>query len=306
MTGLRPALAGYLELRRAMGFKLAGDERLLRQFISYLERHGKTAVTTGDALAWVMLPAPASTSWLGYRMSAVRGFAAYLRTLDPAAEVPPAGLLPGRKTRAVPYLYSAAGIDALITQARQIRTPLPAMATYIALMAATGMRGGEVAALDDSDFDPGDGLLLVRGGKNGKHRLLPLHPTTTAALGHYRQLRDQDFPWPRSSALLVTGTGQRVRYSYFGGTFADLARRAGLHARPGGARPRPHDLRHTFAVTTLLDWLRDGGDVAARLPLLSAWLGHASPEDTYWYLHASPELLAEAARRLEPGTGQPS
>ncbi|MGH3163683.1 MAG: hypothetical protein ACRDOC_17510, partial [Streptosporangiaceae bacterium] len=72
-------------------------------------------------------------------------------------------------------------------------------------------------------------------------------------------------------------------------------------ARPGGARPRIHDARHSFAVATLLDWLRDGGGVAERLPLLSAYLGHADPADTYWYLQASPELLAEAARRLEQG-----
>ena len=162
------------------------------------------------------------------------------------------------------------------------------------------MRGGEVVALDDDDFDPGRGLLLVRHAKLGRHRLLPLHATTVTALAAYRQLRDQRFPAPRSQALLVSSAGTRLLYYNVGQTFARLARQAGLAARSGGCRPRPHDLRHSFAVGTLLDWCRDDADIAARMPLLSAYLGHAAPAHTYWYLQASPELLAEAARSARP------
>jgi integrase len=141
-------------------------------------------------------------------------------------------------------------------------------------------------------------VLLVRHTKLGKHRLLPLHPTTVTALQAYRQLRDRRFPRPASPALLVSSAGTRLLYCNVGQTFARLARQASLPGRSGNCRPRPHDLRHSFAVASLLDWCRDGGDIASRMPLLSAYLGHASPEHTYWYLSASPELLAEAARRL--------
>jgi integrase len=160
------------------------------------------------------------------------------------------------------------------------------------------MRIGEVIALDDGDFDPGQGMVLVRHAKLGKHRLLPLHPTTVTAIQDYQRLRDQVFPRPVSEALLVSAAGTRLLNYNVSLTFTRLARRAGLTARPGGSRPRPHDLRHSFAVATLLDWCRDGGEVAARMPLLSAYLGHADPAGTYWYLHAAPELMAEAARRL--------
>ncbi len=108
MTGLRPALASYLDLRRSLGFKLNRDARLLDQFISYLEERGTGTVTVTDALAWATLPAGGSPGWLRMRMTVVRGFAAYLTTLDPSAEVPPASLLPGGSHRAVPYLYCAA------------------------------------------------------------------------------------------------------------------------------------------------------------------------------------------------------
>ena len=209
-------------------------------------------------------------------MSVARGFAAYLHTLDPAAETIPAGLLPGGTHRAVPYLYSAADIAALLAQAERLRTPLrtATIQTLIGLLAVTGMRAGEALGLDDGDFDAGQGTLLVRHAKFGKQRLLPLHPTTVTALQSYRRIRDQVFPRPCSDALLVSSTGARLRYVNVSQTFVTLARRAGLAARPGGGRPRPHDLRHSFAVATLLDWYRDGGDVAARLPLLSAYLGH--------------------------------
>jgi integrase len=300
MTGLREALAGYLDLRRGLGFKLARDEKLLEQFIGWLEDRGTTTVTVADALAWATLPAGASPGWLRMRITVVRGFAAYLATLDPSAEVPPASLLPGGSRRAVPYLYSAADITALIAQAARLRTPLrPAtLQTLIGLLAVTGMRIGEVIALGDGDFDPGQGMLLVRHAKLGKHRLIPLHPSTVTAVQDYRRLRDQVFPRPASEALLVSAAGTRLLHDNVSVTFTRLARRAGLAGRPGGSRPRIHDLRHSFAVATLLDWCRDGGEVAARMPLLSAYLGHADPAGTYWYLHAAPELLAEAARRL--------
>lgn len=300
MNGLRTALAGYLDLRRGLGFKLTRDEKLLEQFIAWLEDRGTATVTAADALAWATLPAGASPGWLRMRITVVRGFAAYLATLDPSAEVPSASLLPGGSHRAVPYLYSAADITALMDQATRLRTPLrPAtLQTLIGLLVVTGMRIGEVIALDDGDFDPGQGMLLVRHAKLGKHRLLPLHPTTVTAVQDYQRLRDQVFPRPVSEALLVSSAGTRLLYYNVSLTFTRLARRAGLAARSGGSRPRPHDLRHSFAVATLLDWCRDGRDIAAWMPLLSAYLGHADPAGTYWYLHAAPELLAEAARRL--------
>jgi integrase/recombinase XerD len=300
-TVLREALAEYLTLRRGLGFSLQQDERLLNQFVDWLSRHGRDELTVDDAIAWVRSPKVAGASWLRMRMRVVRGFAGYLHSIDPTHEVPPPGLVPGRVDRAVPYLYSTGEITALMTQASHLHSPLrrATITTLIGLLAVTGMRLGEVTGLDDTDFDPGHGLLTVRKAKLGKHRLLPLHPSTVAAINVYQQLRDQTFPHPVSTALLVSQAGTRLLNHDVGQTFARLARDAGLTPRSPRCRPRPHDLRHTFAVNTLLDWYRDGGDVAARLPLLSTWLGHVSPANTYWYLEAAPELLAQAAQRLD-------
>jgi integrase/recombinase XerD len=304
-TDLRAALADYLELRRGLGYGLRRDEKLLMQFLDHLDEYGRTSFTVDDALTWAKLPEPASPGWLRMRLSMVRSFAAYLHTLDPSVPVVPAGLLPGRSRRAVPYLYSDDDLDALFGQAETLKTPLrtATVRTLIGLLAVTGLRLGEALSADDDDFDADAGVLLVRHGKFGKQRLLPLHDSTIAALTAYRAIRDASLPAPVSPALLVSQTGTRLQTYNVGQTFARLARRAGLTPRSPSCRPRPHDLRHTFAVRTLLGWYHDGGDIDARLPLLSTYLGHVSPRNTYWYLDAAPELMAEAARRLQPAAG---
>lgn len=298
---LRTALGEYLTLRRGLGFSLGRDEKLLTQFLDYLDDLGHPSFTVDDALRWAKLPAPASPGWLGMRLSVVRGFAAYLHTLDPAVPVPAAGLLPGWGRRAVPYLYCDAELAALLREAGTLKTPLrtTTLRTLIGLLAVTGMRLGEALAADDDDLDTDDGVLLVRHAKFGKSRLLPLHPSTLAALTAYRAVRDAWFPTPAGPALLVSQAGTRLLAFNVGQTFARLARQAGLTPKSPACRPRPHDLRHSFAVRTLLDWYRDGCDIDARLPLLSTYLGHVSPKNTYWYLDAAPELMAEAAHRLQ-------
>jgi integrase/recombinase XerD len=169
----------------------------------------------------------------------------------------------------------------------------------------TGMRAGEAIGLDREDLDARHGLLTVHG-KAGTTRQLPLHPSTMQALASYGELRDSRHPRPASPALFISLNGTRLIYKNVHRTFHQLTAAAGLRPRSAACRPRIHDLRHTFAVTTLAGWYRDGGDVAARLPLLSTWLGHASPDGTYWYLTGTPELLALAAGRLDaPQDGGP-
>jgi integrase/recombinase XerD len=307
MSPLRQALAGYLAVRRALGYKLARPEKLLAQFIAYLEDQDATTVTTEHALAWATQPA-GDQSWHACRMTAVRGFATYLRTVDPAAEVPPAGLLPWKPCRATPYLYSDADVAALIAAAAKLRFPLRT-ATYqtlIGLLAVTGMRVGEVIRLDRPDADLDGGVLTVRESKFGKSRLVPLHPTTTAALRGYLRLRDQLHPHPSTAAMFISSAGTRLLYCNVHSTFQQLAREAGLQPRSASCRPRIHDLRHSFAVGSLLDAYSSGQDGQARLALLSTYLGHVDPAATYWYLSAAPELLALAGQRLERHlAGQP-
>jgi integrase/recombinase XerD len=301
---LRAALGEYLAVRRSLGFKLARDGLLLEQFAGFCEQAGASRVTSELALAWVSAPAKASPGWLAMRLTVVRGFASWLQASDPATEVPPLGWLPPRR-RTTPYLYSADDVAALLAAARRVRWPLPA-ATYetlIGLLAVTGMRIGEAIRLDRSDLSPGEGLLTIADSKSGASRRLLLHPSTVDALGCYLRRRGELSPAPGEPALFVHPAGNRLNYPAMQQMFRVLLGRAGIRPRTERCRPTIHGLRHSFAVNTLIRWYREGADVQARLPLLSTWLGHADPKWTYWYLSASPELLALAAERLEAPTG---
>lgn len=303
--GMRAALADYLAVRRALGFKLARNELLLEQFIGFCEQAGAATITGSLALAWVNSPADPSPSWLALRLSVVRGFAGWLQATDPATELPPTGWLPARR-RTSPYLYSEADIAALLAAARRARWPLSA-ATYdslIGLLVVTGMRVGEAIRLDRTDVSLTDGLLTIRESKFGKSRQLALHPSTVAALRQYQRRRIELSPAPGEPAFFVHPAGNRVGYPSVQAMFHTLVGRAGLTPRSANCRPTIHGLRHTFAVNTVVGWYRDGEDVQARLPLLSTWLGHADPKWTYWYLSASPELLGLAGERLEAYLGR--
>jgi integrase/recombinase XerD len=247
MSALRQAASDYLAVRRALGSKLEGYPRLLDSFITYLEAAGAATVTTELAVAWARLPGnDAHPSYLGKRLCMVRGFARHLQAFDPATEVPPAGLLPGRKCRAVPYLYSEADIAALMTAAGSLAPALRA-ATYqtlVGLLAVSGLRIGELIRLDRDDVDGGESLMVIRDSKFGKSREVPLHPSTAAALAAYARLRDELCPRPATASFLVSPAGARLVYNTVQRTFARLARDAGLSARSERCRPRLHDARH--------------------------------------------------------------
>jgi integrase/recombinase XerD len=307
MNPLREALADYLSLRRSLGYALRRPEKLLNQFLDYVEERGASTITTDLAVAWAELPQDASPLWWGHRLTVVRGFAGYLHVLDEAHQVPPTDVLPWKSHRANPYLYTDAEIVAMISAAATLRSPLR-VATYqtlIALLAVTGMRVGEAIDLDADDFDNDRGALLIRKGKGGATRQLPLHPSTTAAVCEYLQRSDRRST-ARTTALLISPAGTRLLYCNVQWTFQKLVRQNGIEARSSSCRPRIHDLRHSFAVSSLLDAYTRDLDIDRRLTLLATYLGHRSPVGTYWYLSAAPELLAAALERLDPtGGGRP-
>ena len=301
MSAIRSAAEDYLAIRRSLGFKLGTQGRVLMDFVEYLEQTGMTTVTTNAAVEWAATPSSASPLWHAMRLGVARRFAAHLRLLDGRSEVPPPDVMPERHRRLPPRIYSADDIEALMTEARRLRPCFRAATaeTVIGLLAVTGMRAGEVIRLDRDDVDLTTGGVMVIGTKFDKSRELALHATTVAALRAYARCRDERWPHATSPSFFLSARGNRLGQSTLNSTFAALARAAGLQPEPTSRQRRatPHGLRHTFAVTTLIAWYRADDDVQARLPALSAFMGHAEPKDTYWYLSAVPELLALASDR---------
>jgi integrase len=305
VSALERALADYLRLRHSLGHEMAEAGRLLPGLVAYLDAGGLPTVTIEAALAWAQQapksPAGRVTTIGPRRMTAARGFARYLSGIDASTEVPPLGLMPRRGPWRQPFIYTSADIGALLTAARRrIVSPLRA-ATYqtlIGLLAASGLRIGEAIKLDRGDVDWAQGVLLIRESKFGKSRLVPLHPSCMQALAGYAELRDRLQPGPAEPAFFTSLNRKRLLYPVVRLTFRQLIDDAGIGA---GAPwpPRLHDLRHSFAVRTLLGWYRAGEDVQAKIPSLSTYLGHREPASTYWYLSAAPELLALAAARQD-------
>jgi integrase/recombinase XerD len=277
MSHLRHALADYLILRRALGYKMDKAERLLGQFVGFAEALGETHIRTETALAWATQPVGAAAIWTSRRLAEVRLFARHLRTLDGVSEVPPGDLLPARGRRATPYLYTPQEVAELM-RATEILRGSHVQATYrvlIGLLAATGMRIGEAINLDCDDFDAGSGMVTIRHGKFDKARALPLHPSTVVALQDY--LLREDRPNPAGMpTLLISSRGKRLRYTVVQPIFQKLLHHCGITPRSGTCRPRIHDLRHSFAVNTIADDYRRVTPAPASRSL-SAYLGHADP-----------------------------
>ncbi len=299
MSELARHLHDYLAMRRALGFKLRFHGHVLPQFVAYVEAAGASTVSIELAIAWAGLPAGAQPISLSHRLGAVRGFARYLATIDPATEVPPCGIWPSVARRPTPYLWSDTDVRALLDATRRLSPPLRA-ATHeacLGLLAASGMRVGEALGLAREDIELDRGVVTIREAKFGRSRLVPLHPSTTDALRSYAERRDQLCPKARSATFFVSVVGTAFAYGEVCKTFVELTTAIGL--RTVTVRPRIHDLRHSFAVRTLVRWHRSGVDVEGRMAVLSNYLGHVNPSGTYWYLSASPELMELAAARLD-------
>ena len=304
-TTLPGHVRDYLRLRRALGFKLERAGVLLPQLVAYLEAAGATTVTSELAIAWARLPERARPNHWAQRLAVARGFARYLQTLDPTTQVPPAGVFPTRRHRPAPFLWSTADIAGLLDAAGALRHPLRAAThqTLFGLLAVSGMRLGEAIGLDGDDVDSDTGVLTIRQAKFDRSRLVPLHPSSIDALGSYAAERDRLCPQPRCRAFFLTSVGTRLTRTGVDKTMRQITTTLGL--RTATVHPRVHDLRHAFAVDTLLRWHRDGVDVDARIAVLSTYLGHVAPADTYWYLSAVPELMGLAAQRLDQRFGGP-
>ena len=306
MVDLRIALQDYLRVRRRLGFELKAHERLLNGFVDFVERVGTPRITTepgarvGEAASRCPPALLAQTSGDGARVRPVCGDDRPLKRgarRRSAARHPAAGgaiHLLRRRDRA------------LMAAARALTPSLHAasMQTLNGLMATTGLRLGETLGLDRRDVDLHDGALHVRAAKQQKQREVPLHPTTTEALRGYARLRDRLCPRPDTAACFLSPQGRRLHKTTVHRLFPRLIREVGLEGRGHRARPRPHDIRHAYAVKTLLGWHRSGEEVERQLPLLATFLGHAHPASSYWYLEAVPELLQLVGRRLDGVFGE--
>jgi len=303
MSALRTLLQDYLTMRRALGYKLRSDGASLSSFVSFMEQQQADFISISQALAWATQPKTTQKGRWSARLCYVRGFAYYCRAFDPRTEVPPTGLLPIQYQRPTPFFFSDDNIHQLLQASLQICPNCPFVGkTYyclFGLLSVSGLRISEALGLTLDNVDLEKGILSIYSSKFGKSRLIPLHSSTVEVLADYRLCREQLLAGQQISYWFVNCKGKRLGYDTVRDTFYSLLERIKLSGLPGNRKPHLHDLRHRFAVVTLLQWYHTKENIEQKLPILSTYLGHVEIRDTYWYLSAFPELMEIAAARLD-------
>ena len=303
---LQPHLDRYLEIRRACGFAMHAEERFLTDFLRYADTH-PTCPPAAERLAvdWACVPKiRAGSGHHAKRLSVARGFLTYLQSSVPEIRVPGPGLVRGAR-RPNPYIFSPAEVDQLLKAAQSLG-PHGSLRpftyyTLIGLLLSCGLRAGEALRLTCSDvvLETDIPHLVVRHTKFRKSRFVPMHQTAADSMRAYTAARQRLVHQVRCDSFFVSEEGAPLLYGRVNRTFRTLKRRIGIPSAAGLQSAGLHSLRHTFAVSRMLHWYREGIDVMARLPELSVFLGHVQPQESYWYLTATPELLSAAAARFE-------
>lgn len=308
MTTLKKALKEYLFLRRSLGFKLERVGSLLHGFVDFLEKEKASYITTKLALKWATQSVDVQPARWAVRLGTVRLFAKYQSAADPQTEIPPDGLLPYRYRRKQPYIYTDDEILKLLSAAQNLQSQLGllshTMSILLGLLVVTGMRISEAINLDRKDVDLGQGILTVRQTKFNKSRLLPVHTSTRDKLCEYARIRDRICPRSKSPSFFVSERGTRLKDETVRRWFVILSHQIGLRNTGDTHGPCLHDMRHRFAISTLLGWYRQGVDAGKNMVALKTYLGHGRITNTYWYISANPELLRLAALRLEEKKGE--
>lgn len=290
----------YLETRRRFGFALIQVGVELRSLVRYAEQIGHSGpLTTSLATQWAQQPQRCGPSYRAHRLNIVRRFAEFWRAYEPRTEIPPRGGFAQLYRRRAVHIYSREELDALYEACAELGRVHPLRAStfcaLVGLLECTGLRIGEALSLRDQDIDWSAGVLTIRCGKYGRSRLVPVQRSTVEALERYRSLRRKVLGTAVAPRLFVSFRGDPLGSHGVSAVFRKLCRGLGWTQAP---IPRVHDLRHTFAVRTLLAWYRSGEPVGRKLWILSTYLGHRHLADTYWYLTAVPELMQLCQQRF--------
>ena len=308
-SSLAEVLTSFVKEKRACGFTYNMEVWHLRQLDQLWSAPGAqvTAVSREWFQEFVRVRPGKSPGCPARRASLWRELVRHARRRGLEGYLPDAGVLPIRCRSYAPFIFTRKQLGSLFAAADQatVHSCSPRRPWFMGLMLrllyGTGLRVGEALALNMGDYDPIQNVLIVHQGKNQTERFLPL----TASLGERLREYGKRFPGNVDTPLFLSPKCPRA--AVYGGcirrNFRKLLITAGLPARIRRVGPRVHDLRHTFAVHRLENWYLAGEDITAKLPILSAYLGHRELRDTYYYLRITASFFPEITRRLEAYAG---
>ncbi len=294
-------LVGYIRLKRGLGLRFDTQADTLWSFDKYVHEHAYDGLLTQElALDFASSNPDVTLKSVARRYNDVRNFADYLATYEPRTPRLDPKALRCPRTRPPAYIYTREEIGRLVREARNVSLKNPmrgiTLRAMVGLAASTGMRVSEVVRLDKSDVDLDTGMVSIRQTKFYKDRLVPVHHTTLDELRNYASARDAFFVGCDCPAFFITMWRTRFSKHTLSLAFVSHAKQMGVKTT-SGCNPRFHDLRHTFAVTRMVEWYKSGEDLKDLLPSLATYMGHVHYSDTAYYISATAELLGLAAER---------
>jgi integrase len=302
----------YIVYKRGLGYQIIIEAEGLRRFAAYTQSIGYYGSLTNElAVQWASLNENHTRFYMARRLETIHTFAVYISVFDPCAQIPQTGIFGKSHIRINPYIYTDEEISLLMDEAKKLFSPdgirSRTVTTAIGLLRSTGIRVSELTSLKNEDIRFSEGLLFINSSKFKKDRIVPLHDTVLEALKNYKAfIGDKLGHRDRDDYFFVSSYGQRFNTRSFEYAFTLI--RPVLHKvgrRQGNARHlRLYDMRHTFACETIKRWLESGEDANQKMHLLSTYMGHVKPADTYWYLSATPGLLSVACQRFEAAFGE--
>jgi integrase/recombinase XerD len=314
MTLMTPArlaheIDRFVEFKRALGRAYGHEACILRRFERFARQHAhrqhRASVDLEPTVkAWLLRAPGRSPATVSLDLAVVRQLCLHRRRRDSHSFVPDPALAPRPRSHFVPHIFSYPQVRRLLRAAGEprygnARILAPTVRTFMLVLYCTGVRFGEARRLSMSDVDLDQNVFTVRDSK-GRTRLVPFGADLARAIRAYlAQSQSLVGRATERAALFIDRRGAPLKKSGIQEIFITLLRQAGLKPPRGHGGARPYDFRHTFAVHRLTEWYRKGLDVQARLPELSAYMGHLNVLGTEVYLHATAELLRRASRRLK-------
>lgn len=297
----------YIEHKQSLGYQLKVESRELRRFAKYTRDIKHTGSLTVDlTMQWVSLDGNLSRWYMARRLETVHTFAVFASCIDFETQIPPTGIFGKCHGRVTPYIYTLKEILRLMDESTKLFSTdgirCLTVSTALGLLWATGIRVSELTNLKVKDVHFMEKYLHIRNTKFYKERLVPLHQSVLKKLVNYNlEIRNKITERLEEDFFFVTTNGKPLNLRALEYAFQLLRPcllpegESNWNRRP----PRLYDLRHTFACNTILKWFENGEDVNQKIYLLTVYMGHVKPADTYWYLTATPELLSLACEKFE-------
>ena len=309
LTELTRDIKDFLEFKRAMGYSYHRGEFTLESLKRFARsppiRGNRSRIDLEEMVkAWLARPGSRKANSIASEFGTIRQLCLYRCRRDPGAFVPDVDWAPKRKLPFTPYVFSRKEVNQLLRAAERYRhanVGPELMRTLLLILYCTGLRFGEAVRLQLPDVDLSQRTFFIRDSK-GRTRYVPFGEDLYRELANWfskRQRIVSSRGATRTDAIFLRNDGRVLDIKRAWEAVTRLVRLEGLKPSRGRAGPRPYDWRHTHAVHRLTEWYRKGVDVQARLPWLSSYMGHLNVLGTSVYLHATPQLLRLASRRLQ-------